>query len=298
MLPIGGGSPAPGRPGTARGMIQRSPQHQGHLVTGPGHSAPGTAVRVAAAAALRGAADRGRRRTVRGRPIGAAVRDAGAGRSGAAARPGSAAIRVTGPTPSGRGTAAPPRPARSAFPDARLPRACLPRRPSSPRPLSRRPPSPAPVFPAPAFPAPAFPGARLPRARLPRACLPRARLSPASGAGRSGRASLMAAKLRHPLDNQAAACASGLILLHPYTLKTLPVTGDLRGAATQPHASERGSWPVKRRACGRRHPTARPGPGPPDRNEGATSRSARRPAVPVQARRRSRSPARGCGAWP
>ena len=55
MLPIGVGAGA-GPPGTARRMTQRSPQHQGHLVTGPGHSTPGTAVRGA------GRADRGRRR--------------------------------------------------------------------------------------------------------------------------------------------------------------------------------------------------------------------------------------------
>ena len=40
MLPIGGRAGA-GPPGTARRMTQQSPQHQGHLVTGPGHSARG-----------------------------------------------------------------------------------------------------------------------------------------------------------------------------------------------------------------------------------------------------------------
>ena len=38
-----------GPPGTARSMAQPSPQHQGHLVTGPGHSARGAAVRGAGA---------------------------------------------------------------------------------------------------------------------------------------------------------------------------------------------------------------------------------------------------------
>ena len=42
MLPVGGGAGA-GPPGTARRMTQRSPQHQEHLVTGPGHSARGAA---------------------------------------------------------------------------------------------------------------------------------------------------------------------------------------------------------------------------------------------------------------
>ena len=90
-----------GPPGAARRRAQPSPRHQGHLLTGSGHSA-------------RGAAARG---------AGTAARGAGAGRSGVAAQRGSAAIRLTGPAPGGRSTVAQPRPARSAFPGA-----CLPRR--------------------------------------------------------------------------------------------------------------------------------------------------------------------------
>ena len=40
MLPVGGGAGA-GLPGTAQRRTQESPQHQGHLLTGLGHSARG-----------------------------------------------------------------------------------------------------------------------------------------------------------------------------------------------------------------------------------------------------------------
>ena len=68
MLPVGRGCGrrAAGPPGTARRMTQQSPQHQGHLLTGPGHSARGAAARGAAVARSGAAARRCERRPDRG----------------------------------------------------------------------------------------------------------------------------------------------------------------------------------------------------------------------------------------
>ena len=128
---------APHRRGPALGrrvrpgeMTQQSPQHQGHLVTGPGHSARGgdrARCGGSGTPSVPGQADRGRRCAVRGGPIGAG------GAAGLSCHP------VAAKAPDGRRVSASYSPGaclprRSAFPGACLPPRDLPsRRLPSPR---------------------------------------------------------------------------------------------------------------------------------------------------------------------